>query len=273
MRLELPLSAGVCVVLGQVLAGSGFAPLSTTALGFFSILFVSASILILNDIIDLETDKINAPDRPLPSGQVTPAEALSFALVLMLCGFVMSYAVSPGILFLAMGLAAIGFLYNRWFKKHGLLGNLMVSFSVGMTFVYGGASVGKPFDKTVLFFALIAALVDLGEEIAADAMDMEGDKLINSNSLAIKHGKSFARMVSTGIFTLVVLLTAIPFILKWFTLIYLIPMAVMDFFIIFSLLKLHQAKPDKERKYIRMIYLGATFGLIVFLLMRLLGVK
>ena len=104
------------------------------------------------------------------------------------------------VLLISIVLAVIGFLYNRYFKKSGLPGNLMVCSSVGMTFVYGGASVGLPFHKMVLFFGLIAALIDLGEEIAADAMDIAGDRLINSNSLAIKFGKSTALKISGSIF-------------------------------------------------------------------------
>lgn len=58
----------------------------------------------------------------------------------------------------------------------------MVSFSVGKTFICGGVSVDLPFQTSVLFFGLIAALIDLGEEIFADAMDIMGGKLISSNS-------------------------------------------------------------------------------------------
>ena len=54
----------------------------------------------------------------------------------------------------------------------------MVNFSVGMTFVFGGIAVDKPFEIIVWFFATITMLIDLGEEIAADAMDIEGDRQI-----------------------------------------------------------------------------------------------
>ena len=114
----------------------------------------------------------------------------------------------------------VGFLYNRKFKKSGLPGNIMVSFSVGMTFIYGGVSVEMPFNRIVWFFAVIAALIDLGEEIAADAMDMAGDRLIHSNSLAIRHGSRTALRVSGGIFFLVIGLTVVPFLLQWFALAY-----------------------------------------------------
>ncbi len=144
----------------------------------------------------------------------------------------------------------------------------MVSFSVGMTFIYGGVSVGLPFNTVVLVFGIIAALIDLGEEIAADAMDMQGDLLINSNSLAIKYGKDSALKISGYIFIFVIILTSIPFILKWFSIIYLLPIAIMDISIAYSAMKLLKSRNDEGRTYIRWIYLGATLGLLIFILMR-----
>jgi geranylgeranylglycerol-phosphate geranylgeranyltransferase len=123
----------------------------------------------------------------------------------------------------------------------------------------------------VLFFAVIAALVDLGEEIAADSMDIKGDKLIDSKSLAIKHGKEKALRISTFIFVLVILLSIIPFLLQWFNAVYLIPIIVMDIFIGYSTFRLIRSKDEEGRKYIRSLYLGATFGLLVFLIMRMMG--
>ncbi len=272
LRFELPLSAGVCVVMGQLVALDEFASVFVTISGFSSVFFISASILVLNDYLDVETDKVNAPDRPIPSNLVSPSEALYFSMLLLFAGLFISYFIDVTVLLISIGLTIIGFLYNRYFKKSGFLGNLMVSFSVGMTFIYGGATVGLPFNKTVLFFGLIAALIDLGEEIAADAMDMQGDLLINSNSIAIRYGKQVALNLSGYIFVTVLLLTSIPFILNWFSIIYLIPIGIMDISIAYSSLRLLNSKSEEGRKYIRWIYLGATIGLIIFLFMRVIGI-
>ncbi|WP_321419041.1 UbiA family prenyltransferase [uncultured Methanomethylovorans sp.] len=277
LRFELPFSAGVCVVMGQILAFGKFASISEIAFGFFSVFLISASILVLNDYFDVETDKLNAPHRPIPSNAVTPSEALLLSLILMLCGIILSYLISFIALLFSVILLIVGFLYNRTYKKSGLPGNLMVSFSVGMTFIYGGVSVGLPFNNVVWLFGLIAALIDLGEEIAADAMDMQGDLLINSNSLAIKYGKQVAIQKSSYIFFFVILLTSVPFILRWLPAIYLVPVAIMDTSIAYSSLRLLESSDNKDsgnmdlgRKYIRWIYLGATLGLLVFISMRLL---
>ena len=272
IRFELPFAAGVCVVMGQLFALGEFAPVTITVAGFLSVFLISASILVSNDYFDIETDKINAPDRPIPSNLVSLSEALSLSIFLLIAGLVLSYLISIAALLFSVGLAVIGFLYNRKFKKHGLAGNFMVSFSVGMTFIFGGLSVGLPFNKMVLFFGVIAALIDLGEEIAADSMDVKGDLLIDSNSIAIRFGKEAALKVSVRIFFLVILLTIIPFLLKWFPVIYLIPIGIMDTAIAYSSLRLMKAEGEEGRKYIRSLYLGATLGLIIFLAMRLIGI-
>jgi geranylgeranylglycerol-phosphate geranylgeranyltransferase len=272
LRFELPFSAGVCVVMGQLLALGEFASAAVTIFGFMSVFLISASILVMNDYFDVETDKINAPHRPIPSNLVTPNEALYFSLLLLFTGIFLSYLISITVLLISIVLAIIGFLYNHYFKKSGLPGNLMVSFSVGMTFIYGGASVGLPFHKMVLFFGLIAALIDLGEEIAADAMDIKGDQLIKSNSLAIKYGKSASLQISGYIFFFVILLSFVPFIMNWFSIVYLIPIGIMDISIAYPALRLLNSKNEEGRKYIRWIYLGAISGIIIFIVMRLVGI-
>jgi len=272
LRFELPFSAGVCVVMGQMLALGEFASIPVTIFGFSSVFLISASILVLNDYFDVETDKTNAPHRPIPSGLVSPNEALVSSFFLLLTGIFTSSLINVKTFIISILLAIIGFLYNRYLKKSGLPGNLLVSFSVGTTFIFGGASVGLPFQKAVLFFGLIAALIDLGEEIAADAMDIKGDQLINSNSLAIKYGRSIALKISGFIFLLVILLSSIPFLLQWFRIIYLIPIGIMDLLIIYPALKLLKSQNEEGRKFIRWIYLGAISGIIIFIIMRFIGI-
>ena len=272
LRFELPFSAGICVVMGQLFALGKFSSVFVTIAGFLSVFLISSSILVLNDYFDVETDKINAPKRPIPSMLVSASEALVFSLLLLIIGLFLSYSINLTVLLISIVLTMVGFLYNSYFKRSGFLGNLMVSFSVGMTFIYGGATVGLPFNKIVVFFAIIAALIDLGEEIAADSMDIKGDLLINSNSIAIQYGESVALKISGFIFFFVVLLSFIPFIINLFSIVYLIPIGVMDISIAYPTFRLLNSKTEERRQFIRWIYLGATFGLVVFLIMRLFGI-
>lgn len=62
-RPELPFAAGVCVVLGELIALGKFPSLPEMLLGFLCGFFISGSAIVLNDYYDLEVDKVNTPDR------------------------------------------------------------------------------------------------------------------------------------------------------------------------------------------------------------------
>jgi geranylgeranylglycerol-phosphate geranylgeranyltransferase len=268
-RFELPFSAGVCVVLGQVLALGTLPPVSIIIYGFGAIFFISASALILNDYFDIEIDRINAPERPLPSGRVSPGGVVFLFCIVSLTGLLLSYLISITALVLAMLLWTVAFLYNRRFKLSGIAGNLMVSFSVGMTFIFGGVSVGMPFETLVWFFGVLAFLINLGEEISADIMDMRGDRAIDSKSIPITYGADKAMTVITVIFGTVIVISLAPFVFNLLPLLYLIPVVIMDAVIVYSVVRFRRSKHEESRIYVRAIYLGALLGVLMILVMRI----
>ncbi len=265
-RPELPFSAGVCVFLGEIVALGRFPSLREATLGFACGFFISGSALVSNDYFDLEVDKVNAPQRPLPSGVVSPAEALLFAAFAMLIGLVAAFTISAPAFIISIIFGIVGILYNWRYKQAGLLGNLMVAASVGITFILGGVTVGQPLNPIVWFFALTAFLIDFGEEIAGDAMDIEGDKKRASQSIAIKRGKSFALRISAGAFLLVFLISFIPYLMGWLGTAYLVTICAANTITLFSTVKLLRSQtPAEGRKYMRWIYIGATFGMVAYI--------
>jgi geranylgeranylglycerol-phosphate geranylgeranyltransferase len=138
---------------------------------------------------------------------------------------------------------------------------------VALTFILGGVAVGRPWNQIVWTFSLIAFLIDLGEEIAGDAMDMEGDKKRGSKSIALLAGKKFSLRLSGSLFGLVVLISLIPVLLRWLGLSYLIMILIMDAIIIVFTVRLLRSKtPDEGRQSMRRIYLGALVGMLAFLI-------
>ena len=266
-RPELPFAAGVCVLLGEIVALGGFPPLREAVLGFASVFFISGSAIILNDYFDLEVDKVNAPDRPLPAGVVSPFEALVLTAITIFIGLAASFAIGIPAFLLCVVAGLVGILYNWKFKEAGLLGNLMVSTSAAMTFILGGVAVGEPWNKIVWCFAMIAFFIDLGEEIAGDAMDMEGDKKRGSRSIAIVRGRSFALVISSLLFGLVVLISFIPVIFGWLGAGYLLMMFIMDALIVVFTIRLLKSKTSAEGvRSMRGIYLGALVGMLAFII-------
>ncbi len=265
-RAELPLAAGMCVVIGEVLARGGLPDLTPLALGFACGFFLSASALITNDYFDLEVDRINAPQRPLPSGRVSPAAAMALGIGVAVIGLAAALAISP----LALGISVIvwvlGFVYNWKLKAAGLWGNLSVAVSVGVTFVLGGVAVGQPGNPTVWVFALIAFCFDLAEEIMGDVMDVEGDQQRGSKSIAITRGRPFALRLAGSLIGGVMLLTfllALAYGSARFSVIVVL-CDISGVYFVFKLL--HSQTADEGRKAMRGLYLTASVGLLVFLI-------
>lgn len=268
-RFELPFTAGVCVILGEFLAAGTIPRPTELVLGFLSFFFISATALILNDYFDYEIDKINAPERPLPAGMVTKQDVVVLSVLIASLGIISGALIGPAALLVVIVVWGVGAAYNWRFKRTGLAGNLMVSFSVGMTFIFGGIVVGHPTDIVVWWFGILAMLIDLGEEIAADAMDFKGDALIGSRSLAIVLGPRKALVISAGIFCTVVLVSILPFVYQWLEPVYLAPIVLMDAVIVYSTARLINPDADTPRRFIRWIYLSGTFAILTFILMRL----
>jgi geranylgeranylglycerol-phosphate geranylgeranyltransferase len=266
-RPELPLAAGICVVLGELLALGTVPPLRALVLGFFCVFFLSASALITNDYFDLDVDRINAPQRQRPAGLLSRPEVMFLGLATALAGLAAAWAISP----LALGFSVIvwlfGFLYNWKLKAAGLWGNLIVSASVAMTFVLGGIAVGQALNRLVWVFGLIAFFFDLAEEIASDAMDAEGDQKRGARSIAILSGKQTALRISAVLFGLVVILSFVPLAWARLGLRYLVPISLMDLLIIYFVFRLLQSRTTAEgRRWTRRLYLSASLGLLAFLL-------
>ncbi len=268
-RIELPLAAGVCALMGAIISAGTLPPLWIVLPVFLCVFFISSSAMISNDYFDLETDRINAPNRPLPSGHALPKDAILFTFITAILGLSAAARIDLAALVVALVLWMIGLLYNWKGKTSGLIGNLMVSTCVGMMFIFGAIAVGEPWNPVIWTLGGLAFCFDLGEEIAADALDMEGDGLRGTRSIAILAGSQAALTISGCLFGFVVFISLLPAIFRWLGILYLFLLPVMDGYIIICTTNLLHSKTDqKRRSWIRWNYLGVTFCLVVFLFAR-----
>jgi len=264
IRPELPFSAGVCVILGEIVSLGNFPSFLNLFLGFTYGFFLSGSAMILNDIFDIEVDKINSPERPLPSGMISAREAIIFASIITGLGLLSAVFISSLAVLLYIIFWIISFSYNWKYKEKGFFGNLFVSFSVGFTIVFGGIVVDNPWNIGVLIFSLMIFLFDLSEEIAADAMDLEGDKKRNIKSIPILIGRKKSLYISSSLLFLEVILTYLPVILGIFGVSYLILISLTNMIILFLGIKLLKSQSIKKgRVYVRLLYLIALPGMVL----------
>jgi geranylgeranylglycerol-phosphate geranylgeranyltransferase len=263
IRPELPIAAGLCVMIGSIIATENIPTFIQLISGFMWGFLLSSSAMIINDYFDIEVDKVNSPHRPLAAGIIQPVTAIKLAFLTTVIGLVISIIIHKSLTLIYIIFWLIGLLYNWKLKEKGLIGNLLVSSSVAVTFVAGAIVVGVIGNPKVWFFSIMVFLFDLGEEIAADAMDIEGDKKRNVKSLAEQIGKSKALFISFVIFILVVIISILPVFYNIFGKSYLFIIGLMDVLILYYAFKLLKSRTSASgRKQIRSIYLVGSIALL-----------
>lgn len=124
---------------GFLLATAGRVDLRLVCAIGASLLFYSHGLL-LNDLADLDEDRRDRPQRPLPSGAASPRTVLLVAillagLALALCSLVSFHTLIVGTLLLT----AI-FVYNLWAKKVPILGPIVMGICRGLSILLGAAA-------------------------------------------------------------------------------------------------------------------------------------
>jgi geranylgeranylglycerol-phosphate geranylgeranyltransferase len=270
VRMDLALGAGFFLVAGEILAAGGLPPIHQVLLGFLTLFFISGSANISNDYFDREVDRINLPSRPLPSGRISVRELLVLFVLFTAAGLTTAAFLGSLVLALVSFLWVIAFLYNMKLKESGFFGNLIVATCLGMIFILAGILAGT-LNGVVLTFAALAFFFDLGEEIAGDAMDVKGDQVRSSKSLAKRWGRDRAMRISGLMFGVFVLLTLLPFLMGWLGYDYLILIAITDLWMIFCSRNLMRCQMIEEgRVQIRRLYLAWGLFVFVFAVTRIL---
>ncbi len=182
--------------------------------------FIGSGGMVINDILDVEIDRINKPDRPIPSGAVSKFDALMFYGFLTGCGLIMSaYTTRPAFIIAFVAVPTI-VMYSKVFKGTPLLGNLLVGGLTGLAFIYGGAAVGNI--QQAVIPALFAFLINVGREIIKDMEDVDGDAKNNAGTFPVRYGMKNAAAAATVFLVLVIASTVIPFVVGMYGVTYFI---------------------------------------------------
>jgi len=220
----------------------------------------------INDYFDREIDAVNRPDRPIPSGRVSPRETLVFSIALFF-GAVTAALLLPieAIIIAVINLLAL-LAYTELFKGLPGVGNVIVGYLTGSTFLFGGAAVGEPFGAIILFF--LAAIATVTREIVKDVEDIDGDRKENLRTLPIVIGERPALWVGTGAIVLGVAASVIPYVTETFGLIYLLAIIPADIVMLWATYRSF-SDPTVGQKYLKV---GMLLAAVAFLLGRLGGV-
>jgi 4-hydroxybenzoate polyprenyltransferase len=99
--------------------------------------------MVLNDFFDREVDRRERPERPIPSGEITPATALWLGMGLLAAGLGLAARAGSAPLAVALALAACIVLYDAG-GKASRFGPLLMGGCRALNVTLGIAAVGAP---------------------------------------------------------------------------------------------------------------------------------
>jgi len=206
VRIPNCLMIGLAVLVAETI-GLGTLPNPTQAIfGFLTAFLLLAGTMVFNDIQDVQVDRVNSPNRPIPSGKVTIRQA--YGLSVVFSAFALLSSLVLGILTFLTALFALALMayYNTHGKKTGLLGNVVVSFNVALPFFFGGLAVNSLRPLLFIFF-LLAFLANTAREVAKGIADVAGDSSKGIMTIAVMQGPKRAAELAAAFFVVAVLLS------------------------------------------------------------------
>ena len=150
--LRLMRLANIVTAISDILAGVAIAafavhikwtnlPLNSVLLLVLSTIGLYGGGVVFNDVFDAKLDKIERPERPIPSGLISKNTAAFFATLLLVLAVISAAFVHAQILstsfFLAIAIAIAAVVYDKWGKHNALLGPLNMGLCRGLNLLLG----------------------------------------------------------------------------------------------------------------------------------------
>lgn len=226
------------VFVAVVICSISFKVTTTIILACISASLVAASGNMINDYFDIEIDRINRPERPIPSGRISQGEVLILYLILALISLSLASLISISVLILVFITVLLLFLYSLLLKSIPFLGNLIVSLCTGLAFILGGI-VTENYGLAVIP-AVFAFLINLVRELVKDIEDREGDSANELRTFPIVFGIRATKNLITVTITLLIFSTFYPFITKVYNIEYfLIVLFLVDLPLIYFIKQIY----------------------------------
>jgi 4-hydroxybenzoate polyprenyltransferase len=168
----------------------------------------------LNQIYDLEIDRVNKGRRPLPSGRLTMAEAWGFTAIAYGITLWLAWLVAPGgrheCFWIVLAAVVATYVYSvppLRTKQRGMWANITIAIPRGVLLKVAGWSAVKTIvGVEPWFIGTIFGLFLLGASTTKDFADMEGDRRGGCRTLPIIYGVRRAAWMISPSFVLPFLL-------------------------------------------------------------------
>jgi 4-hydroxybenzoate polyprenyltransferase len=210
-----------------------------TLLAFFVFCLASSAIYVINDLVDIESDRAHPvkKDRPLPSGAISQTAAMITASILLILVFWLMMYLNTEFILLVVAFVVLNVLYSFWLKNLVLLDIFSIAAGFMIRVLAGAFAIMVPISSwlllTTMFISLFLGVMKRRSELA----------LVNENSgnqsrkvlaqYSLNFADQMATIAATGVIVCYALYTVAPRTISVFQterLIYTTPFVVFGIF-------------------------------------------
>lgn len=159
--LQLMRPANIVTAIADILAGMVIAGVLIPVTWNSDALFLIISTfglysggIVFNDVFDIEQDKINRPERVIPSGRVSLRQAKILGIFLLSLGVLAAFQVSNYSGAIAITIAVFALIYDKWAKHNAVFGPLFMGLCRAFNLILG-MSIVPELDKNYLLIGFI----------------------------------------------------------------------------------------------------------------------
>lgn len=257
MRLHNVAAAVLSTAVGYSMTGSGGWPLSLIA----AVAVSTAAGYTINDLYDIDIDRINKPRRPIPSGAVSvKATWMLYVVLLVLLVLPLVNLHWTQSLWIVVWVVLLH-LYSAYLKRIFLAGNLIVSAVSSSGFLLGAFTGGRISSGVIP--AVFTFMFMLGRELVKDCEDIEGDLACGARTIPIVKGKRYTLIAAVVIFAALALCFPLPYFLDLYAGSYVLIMmfTVVPVLVVSIALAIRESSLGIVSAILK---LGMFFGIVAF---------
>jgi geranylgeranylglycerol-phosphate geranylgeranyltransferase len=155
---------------------------------------------IINDYLGLKEDRINAPDRPMVTGELNHVKALLVSAFLMICLLLITWFYFEKIAIIPLVLGVFLNIVYEYAKSRGIWGNIVFGLMITMCCAYGFLAAGPTqapyFTRSRLSVIAVVWLMNGLMTFYTYFKDYKGDKRAGKNTIIVHYGLRKSRYIS-----------------------------------------------------------------------------
>lgn len=252
------------VLVAILISQTGVMEISIYLLVPLSASLIAAAGNVINDIYDIETDRISHPQRVLVLGNLDIKRAWLLNFLLNTTAVFITVFISKTLLVIAVLTIVILYFYSTHLQKLPLIGNITVAILTGAAFLYGGVAVDNI--SSAIIPAVFAIMINLIRELVKDTQDMEGDLKNGYQTFPIKFGVLNTHKLIIALSIILILMTLYPFFFHIYRIEYFIIVMLFVNPLIVYLIKIISSNKEALPKVSILLKINMIAGLIAIYL-------